>query len=453
MFNDERIIIERGKILRKINVIALVVSFIFLISRVIIYLFSLSFNVVFLFNTELLTLFSSLIILLIGEKKYKNKLNDERITLEKYNYYNKSGIVLLIFVLIGYCISMIASDLRINMDFKTNYIIHTYEVLGILCFYYYFKKNDININYSFIENDNKTYYKHVWKNILKLFIFLIVTYLICGGISVVVYNNVKSFIKFFIAGNVSIIYLGGMYLLLSYFEKIDYDNNDNKLIKKPFIIIALLFFILSIISEVIQFGYNLLIYHHLNSTVYDILQVLQEYTYSLSYYINILFILLFSFLLSYLKKTKKIKIVISLIFIVFLSSYMHTILGQTMRAALINGSIINSLKVVTISEILMIYSYIGIFISVLDLPLIILLTIFLIKDYKYPKYILIFSIAIPAIHFINSFLINKNQILTIISFILQLIIVLLTYLMHRTIYVKQPKINNNELFTEKVLNN
>lgn len=348
---------------------------------------------------------------------------------------------------------MIASDLRINMDFKTNYIIHTYEVLGILCFYYYFKKNDININYSFIENDNKTYHKHVWKNILKLFIFLIVTYLICGGISVVVYNNVKSFIKFFIAGNVSIIYLGGMYLLLSYFEKIDYDNNDNKLIKKPFIIIELLFFILSIISEVIQFGYNLLIYHHLNSTVYDILQVLQEYTYSLSYYINILFILLFSFLLSYLKKTKKIKIVISLIFIVFLSSYMHTILGQTMRAALINGSIINSLKVVTISEILMIYSYIGIFISVLDLPLIILLTIFLIKDYKYPKYILIFSIAIPAIHFINSFLINKNQILTIISFILQLIIVLLTYLMHRTIYVKQPKINNNELFTEKVLNN
>ena len=143
MFNDERIIIERGKILRKINVIALVVSFIFLISRVIIYLFSLSFNVVFLFNTELLTLFSSLIILLIGEIKYKNKLNDERITLEKYNYYNKSGIVLLIFVLIGYCISMIASDLRINMDFKTNYIIHTYEVLGILCFYYYFTFTDL----------------------------------------------------------------------------------------------------------------------------------------------------------------------------------------------------------------------------------------------------------------------------------------------------------------------
>ena len=36
----------------------------------------------------------------------------------------------------------------------------------------------------------------------------------------------------------------------------------------------------------------------------------------------------------------------------------------------------------------------------------------LIKDYKYPKYILIFSIAIPVMHFINSFLINKNQILT-----------------------------------------
>ena len=59
MFNDERIIIERGKILRKINIIAIIVSFVFLVSRILIYKDSLGLPVFSLLATEICTLLTS----------------------------------------------------------------------------------------------------------------------------------------------------------------------------------------------------------------------------------------------------------------------------------------------------------------------------------------------------------------------------------------------------------
>ena len=75
MFNDERIIIERGKILRKINIIAIIVSSVFLISRILIYKDSLVLPVFSLLATEICTLLTSVIIIIIGEIKYKTNIN------------------------------------------------------------------------------------------------------------------------------------------------------------------------------------------------------------------------------------------------------------------------------------------------------------------------------------------------------------------------------------------
>ena len=438
MFNDERIIIERGKILKKINIIAIIVSFVFLVSRILIYKDSLGLPVFSLLATEICTLLTSVFIILIGEIKYKTNINDERIILDKYNYYNRKGKVLLIFVIIGYCISMIASDMRSVYDFRTNYIIHVYQLLGLLCFYYYFKKNDININYSFIENDNKTYYKCVLNNIVKLVVAIMIIYITCGIISVVIYQDIRSIITFFIAGITSSVVLGGMYLLLSFFEKKDYDTED-KLIKKPFIIIAIIYFILSLISKILVLITKFITSSELHASVYEILQKVTEANYSVQFYSGVFFILLFVFLLSYLKKSNNIKPIISIIFLIYCSSIITTVVIKTISVLIMNLHAQNN---ISIAEIIVKLNKISLKINYSDMPFYILLTIFLITDYKYPKYILVFSIGMIVFNIIELLLTNKFIIASGIFGILSVISYFIVFLI---IFLKQPKSINNKL--------
>lgn len=438
MFNDERIIIERGKILRKINIIAIIVSFVFLVSRILIYKDSLGLPVFSLLATEICTLLTSVFIIMIGEIKYKTNINDERIILDKYNYYNRKGKVLLIFVIIGYCISMIASDMRSVYDFRTNYIIHVYQLLGLLCFYYYFKKNDININYSFIENDNKTYYKCVLNNIVKLVVAIIIIYITCGLISVVIYQDITTLISFFIAGITSSVVLGGMYLLLSFFEKKDYDTED-QIIKKPFFIITIIYFILSLISKILILITRIIASSELHASVYEILQKVTEINYSVQFYSGVFFILLFVFLLSYLKKSNKIKTTISIIFLIYCASIITTVVIKTISMLIMNIKVQNN---ISIGHILMILNYISMIISSLDLPLYVLLTIFLIIDYKYPKYILVFSIGIIVFNILEYITSNLNL---VVGGVFGIFSVVSYFLLFLTVFLKQPKSIKNKL--------
>lgn len=131
MFDDERIVIESGKIFRKANVLSILISLLFLVSREIIYISNGVINLSFgIFSTELCTLFASIIIILYGEIKYINKDHDERISFNKFNYYSKKGKILLLWIIIGYAISMIESFKRINSDMSCNYIIIVFECLG-----------------------------------------------------------------------------------------------------------------------------------------------------------------------------------------------------------------------------------------------------------------------------------------------------------------------------------
>ena len=97
----------------------------------------------------------------------------------------------------------------------------------------------------------------------------------------------------------------------------------------------------------------------------------------------------------------------------------------------------------TISELFIIYAYIGTALSFLYIPLELLLSIFLMIDYKYSKKILIFSISIPILNLIQLLTVNNNIILTVISGIVGIVIIILEYLLNRFIYIKQPNVNHS----------
>ena len=131
MFNDERITIESGKIFKKANILAIIISVLFLIARICVYIKH---------NDPILT---ASIILLYGELAFKDSVKDERILTEKNLFYSKHGKTLLIWILVGYSISMISSFNRSLSDVAPNYIIFIFQSLGAIYFYYMFKKNQI----------------------------------------------------------------------------------------------------------------------------------------------------------------------------------------------------------------------------------------------------------------------------------------------------------------------
>lgn len=255
MFLDERIIIQRGKIFRKLNIIAIVFAFVYLVCRMYIYSLVKAQSNFGLYSTEICTIVCAVIILLIGELYYKTNIDDERVLTNKYTFYSKNGKTLLFAIIIGYAISMIFYDNRSNYDFETNNIIIMFELVFVVYLYYQFKKNDININYSFIDKTNSQYYLDVLKNIG---IFALVTgliYTIVGVISTVIAGSGEVLVGFLIAAVISIIILGSHYFLLSVIEKVDYDDLLNE-IKNSIKIITIIVFILSMIYCVASIIYR-----------------------------------------------------------------------------------------------------------------------------------------------------------------------------------------------------
>ena len=201
MFKDERIIIESGKIFRKANILAIIIAIVFLLVRCSLYS-NLNSNYVLTFgilSTEICTIISALLILMYGEIKHRTDVNDERSETTKYEYYSKTGKILLISIIVGYAISMIDSFKRSASDFAPNYIIFVFQALGAVYFYYTFKKKQININYTFINNDKKTYYYHVLKLIGYLALITFGVYILCGSISIIIYQRWEYILVFLFA--------------------------------------------------------------------------------------------------------------------------------------------------------------------------------------------------------------------------------------------------------------
>ena len=400
MFNDERITIESGKIFKKANVLAIIISVLFLFARICVYIKHNDPMSVGLFSTEILTILTASIILLYGELAFKDSVKDERILTEKNLYYSKHGKTLLIWILVGYSISMISSFNRSLSDVAPNYIIFIFQSLGAVYFYYMFKKNQININYTFIENDKKSYYKHVWKLIGYLALIISLVYLSCGLIALIIYQTLGHFLVFVLAAITSIIGLGLQYLFLSFLEKKDYDIEEDKI--KPAFLISGIIVVITYLTSAICSG--IVIYVANNGLVQEMGSYL---AYATNVKNNIGFIsttylgVSLSYLLSYCLKNKNIKKTIMLFFIMLFVSTLSSIVTTTAIFFILDDMIL--LKYYQIN------TYINTAMQLAFIVIFGLLVYFIIKEKELKKSLILIPIIELILFFVAIFLSTQGD--------------------------------------------
>lgn len=407
MFNDERIKIESGKICRKLNFLTLIFTSIYLLVRIMLYIKQkiqindLGFGT---FSTEIFTIISTVIILLYGEIKHKVEVKDERTDFLKYEFYNKSAKLLLISIVIGYAISMIGVLKRTFYDFTPNYIMFMFQIIGIAFLYINFKKKQININYSFINNNNKTYYKQVFKLIGYFALIAAIIYITCGIIACFIYQGIGYLGSFVIALIISIVGLGGEYLFLSFLEKLDYDDEKHR-ITKSFLITAFVYIGTLIINVLLIELVKFIGESDLFINKAQIIAEINQYKQYINFISSIYSIITLSYILSYFLQNKKIMMCIYIYYIGVIISYIKSIVYYSPLYIMGPfGSLLSISRYLVINQWL---NYIFIF---SNLVLVLLLVLFIVKELKLSNALIILPIIRIIIQLIYMYfnLIDKN---------------------------------------------
>lgn len=230
--NDERVIKESGKIARNVIITSTVLM-------ILLFIYVLASNVyVFKFRNHLLEsvfLICAFGILLFGELYYLESRRDERIAQNKWNFYYNSIKYVIGAYFFGFSLNMIYYlNNEGSSDLAPNYISLFMEIVIGIIYYFNIKIKNINLNYKFIDSSKKNYYLTVLKNIGKLSLLIIGFYMISCIIEIIIFANVSHIIILLVAGIISALSVGLQYLFISFIEKIDYDNNGTS--KIPFIV-------------------------------------------------------------------------------------------------------------------------------------------------------------------------------------------------------------------------
>lgn len=256
MFDDERITITCGKIFRKGILIATILSFLFIILKSFTFINFFSVETLFLNTGELCIFFVGIYILIVGEFNDQFGVEkDERYYSEKFQYYIKKSKLFLIVSLLGFAIS-IPFFIRFpeSSSVPVNTLIILLEQIGFIFLTYEFRKNSINFNYTFIDDNNKLYYKKVFKNILKLFIMISIVYLVSIVIGILIcFDIILSYLLATLLAYInSVLILSTIYFIISMIEKIMYNEEEkNTKYSKGLLFIFLTVIALTISSSII----------------------------------------------------------------------------------------------------------------------------------------------------------------------------------------------------------
>ena len=250
MFNDERINNESGKIYRNGIIIATLVSLIYGILKAICFGLNRFFVLSF---TEVFIIVSGVIILIIGEIHYVGR--DERATYERHDFYLKAGKIFIICALSGYALSIPFNVANTTVNIATNDLIIALEVLGFIYFFWSFKSRDINFNYSFIAENKKSYYVHVFSNIGKLAGVLAVVFSVSIVADLFIHKDIVSLISIIVGYVGSVLGLAIEYLFISVVEKITYDEDSGKKLKTGTLIVFITLLSLMVAHAVITVWY------------------------------------------------------------------------------------------------------------------------------------------------------------------------------------------------------
>lgn len=408
MFNDERISLQIGKIYKKANFIVILIASIFFIARAMFYLLETGSLPISLFSTEIVSILVAVIILLFGEINFYNKEKDEMIIYKKYSFYSQAGKYLLIAIIFGYALSMINSFRRIGFDFPPNTIIFVYQIIGLIYFYFQFKKNNININYSFINNDNKSYYLNILKRILYLAITILIIYFVCGFISVISYSNISYLITFVVAAIYSIIGLGFEYLFLSFLEKLEYDNQSNCL-KISYLISGIILILLFLCLSFVNLAISYISYEGGISNLGSVISILNNSSTNIEYLIYCFIGLTMSFIVSYSYKNKLTTFSIRAYLLFIIITLLWNLTNSVIVIYISNNDFI--------MDYLNITNIIKIVLNIVNILLFTLILYALIKEKGFSKKLYLIPITEIIIYVITIFLNTQNNLKILASFL------------------------------------
>ncbi len=253
MFFDERIQAECGKIYQKGILWATLTALLYAVMRAIPLALAGNFSLYF-FTTELCIVVSGAVILLLGAIKFFGT-KDERIEAEKHNFYFSAGKIFLIAALAGYAFAIPFASERPKNDVPVNYLLYMMEILGGLYFFYSFKSREISFNYTFIERENRGYYKHVFVNIGKLSGVLAFPFGFAMMLDLMLHKSFASFLAIILAYISSVLGLGFYYFLLSWVEKRSYEDESSCLIDKGAFVLCILTLVVYLLHSVVRILY------------------------------------------------------------------------------------------------------------------------------------------------------------------------------------------------------
>lgn len=315
MFNDERINTESGKIYR----LGILLATLFVLAYGGLRCAHLSLmgelHIKYLF-TESFTVIGGAAILLVGEIRRlvrRGEKSDERIGYETNSYYFVAGKVFLALVLGGYALSIPFSIRRQFNDVPTNYIILVLEWLGFIYFSYTFKRHGISFNYTFIDKPKGRYNLKVFANIGKLALILAFPFSLAIVLEFFIFGSFVGTVAILIAYACSVVGIGFEYLLLSWIEKLDYDDTSNRALTLGSRVVYIIFLAVLIANLIAYIAYA---YFYTKgsdgwtglSSYADIVASFSTVFSYLAYVVGALTVMLISCVTSKLRKSKTVRL-------------------------------------------------------------------------------------------------------------------------------------------------
>lgn len=229
-FDDERINYESGRIYQWGILWAVLYTAVFALSRLL-FLGNTEGVTLSLFIAEITVIGFGVVILLVGLVRW-GLGRDERRVAEKHRYYLTAGKVFLIAAVAGYALSIpLRSQSGLN-DYPINELLMQLEVLGCVYFFFAFKRRMISFNYTFIHESGWGYYGHVLRNIGKLALYALIPFGAAAVLDLLTHMSTVYFNAIGIAYALTVYDLGVGYFLLSLLEKLNYDEESPKNLKR-----------------------------------------------------------------------------------------------------------------------------------------------------------------------------------------------------------------------------
>lgn len=276
MFNDERINYEMSKLKKIIIILSGILSFVFLIYKMYINYFQRL--QLCLYIIEVVICLTSLIIVL-GSFFIKTDIKDEMYFKKKQKYYDVSFKVFIYMMFVCYAVMIPEIVISDESDLSPNICINLIMTSSLFFGYGYLRSKRIYFNYNFIEENAKTYYKNVFKNILKIIKFFGMIYGIALIVSVfyMFKNSPLIFIVSILLGFLLTV-LSNLfyYLFISFLERLFFKEDRNKKITTPTVCLLTIAGISLIVYTGLEFIYYLLANSDVNnhlSTITNIVKV------------------------------------------------------------------------------------------------------------------------------------------------------------------------------------